>query len=72
MSGVRSRHPKVGETRAMRPAVEFACPFCGKNVIAGWTDDGSGTVLHGLPPCATYLDLSADRFLEACRKRRES
>lgn len=55
-----------------RRLVAFPCPFCGQPVDAGYNESGVGQVLHGMPMCREFETMTADRFLEACRKRRES
>ncbi len=61
---------------ALADHVHLTCAFCELEVIAGFEilPDGGreGVVLHAMPPCKTYVDLTPDRFLAACRLKRNA
>jgi len=53
------------------PLQDFRCPFCGKPAsIVQICGTGQTAVQHDVPVCATFRDLEAEEYLEACRKRR--
>jgi hypothetical protein len=59
------------ETGSIQVELEMSCPFCALPVVAGTENDGTPSLLHGLPMCPLFEELEPDRFLEACRIERE-
>lgn len=69
MGARRKRARALREQRrcagVVTPEGKVRCPFCGGEVA--WTTAPVMLAMHSLPPCATYLSTSPDRFLERVR-----
>lgn len=49
-------------------AVEFECPFCGRQCLYGSTDTMGEVVSHILPSCRVYNENDGTGYLYACLK----
>ena len=48
----------------------FDCPACNARVTVARTDEGKDMLLHPMPPCDTYVKLSATDYRDLVMRTR--